>query len=643
MTDTPGAGSPENNPDSFEAESLSRVKLPKRIPFKVDIAGIIEIMGTSLYSNPNTPIRELLQNAHDAIMRRRARDLTYQGRIDVTMDEAKRTIAFTDNGIGLSPAEAEEYLGTLGVGVTGLIKKGFTAEQPDAETPASKKDGSTLIGQFGIGLFSGFMLADRIVVDSLRFEGEQAVRWEAGAGTNIELSESDRKEVGTTVTLFLKANYTIFAEDEQLMEESIKQYADFLPIPIYLNGANARINQIQAAWLDPTPDQENMVEELASYFGETPLDTIPIAMESPVAVRGALYVTPQRTPGFGDDATLAVSVRRMIISRHIRELIPGWAPFLRGVLELPDCSPTSNREDLVRDAVFAAVCESLEEAIYSHFETLSDREPSRWQAMLQWHRYTLAGMAIYDDRLRHLLVKTYRFNTSQGELTFREILERSRADELVESEADYVIWYNADRRQEAWINEFFAPTKIPCVHTFRSFEETLIASMISVQKETQVALRAASPSSPNFTETILGIETRSDAGKEWLDFLSVFNVNVFIANSRTAPPVLAFVNERYELSKTLQEIKANGDIPKGFERIIQQYFDKQPSQRNDLVLNQHHKIVKRALQQGPHGAMANVLRVLVLGALSKAGASISKEAQEIQGVDLGAISDALEG
>jgi molecular chaperone HtpG len=625
-----------------EPTSPSRLSLPKRIPFKVDIAGVIEIMGTSLYSNPNTPVRELLQNAHDAIMRRRAKDLNYHGRIDVVQDESNRTLTFHDNGIGLSPVEAEDYLGTLGIGLTGLIKKGFTPENLEAATPASKKDGSTLIGQFGIGLFSGFMLADRIVVDSLRFEGEQAIRWEAGAGTDIELSESARTAIGTSVTLHLKTNYGIFSEDEELLEESIKQYADFLPIPIFLNESKARVNLIQAAWLEPTPDNETIVEELSSYFGETPLETIPIAIESPVAVRGAVYVTPQRTPGFADEATIAVSVRRMIISRHIRELIPGWAPFLRGVLELPDCSPTSNREDLVRDPVFAAVCDSLEESIYRHFETLATKSPSRWQAILQWHRYTFAGMAIYDDRLRELLRGTYRFLTSHGELTVSEILSRSNADPLVETSADYVVWYNADRRQEVWLNEFFSATESPCVHAFRSFEETLLATMLGQPEGIRSELRPASPSSLNFSESILGITDRRDADLDWQEYLNKLNVNVYVASSRTCPPVLAFVNERYELSKTFDEIRENGDLPKGFERIIQQHFERQPAGKNEVILNKYHNVVKKAMMRGIDSPMSNVLRVLVVAALTKAGAKLSREAQEYQSVDLSSIMDALD-
>ena len=623
----------------MESDSNSPRKT-KRIPFKVDIAGVIEIMGTSLYSHPNTPVRELLQNAHDAIMRRRARDLSYQGRIDVVQDAATRTITFMDDGIGLSQKEAEDYLGTLGIGITGLIKKGAT-DAFDVSMHSNKRDGSNLIGQFGIGLFSAFMLADKLVVESLRFEGEEAVRWEAGAGTDIELSTSERTTVGTSVTLYLKANYAVFADDAELLESGIKQYADFLPIPIHLNHSSARSNLIQASWLEPTPDSDAVEEQIASYFGETPLDVILIAVEAPVAIKGALYVSPQRTPGFADDATIAVSVRRMVISRHIRELVPVWAPFLRGVLELPNCSPTSNREDLVRDAIFDSVCDAISDEIYVHFDALTRNHPHRWQSILHWHRYTFAGMAIHDEKLRVLLQSTYKFITSHGELTVEQILNRSRADALVEDEADYVVWYNADRRQEAWLNEFFANGSTPCVHTLRSFEETLLASMLGEMTLEQVDLRAASPSSTNFCESILGMEERVEASEEWHGFFDSLDSNIFVASTENKQPVMAFVNERYELSKTFDELRENGELPRGFQRLIDQHFQRSPAGKNEIVLNSQHRLVRRALEQGTSSPLANVLRILVIAALGKAGARIQMAAQEMQAEDLEAIADAL--
>ncbi len=177
-------------------------------------------------------MRELIQNAHDGITRRRQRDLGYTGRIDLVQDSAAGTLSFSDDGVGLNEEEAERYLGTLGIGITGLIKKALggagDASAFAANTPTG--DGQSLIGQFGIGLFSAFMLAERIVVETKRADGQfPAVRWQAGAGTDIELSSSDRENAGTTVTLHLKPQYRPLAENAAALEEAVKEYADFLP------------------------------------------------------------------------------------------------------------------------------------------------------------------------------------------------------------------------------------------------------------------------------------------------------------------------------------------------------------------------------------------------------------------------------
>ena len=207
----------------------------RKIPFQVDIAGVIEILGTALYSRPEMAIRELIQNAHDAIVRRRHRDLTYAGRIDIVQDGEHDTLSFHDDGIGLSSQEAEKFLGTLGVGITGLLKGRGAAPTPTAG------DGEGLIGQFGIGLFSSFMVARRLVVESRRVGAEAGVRWEAGADTDIILSSCDRAEPGTTVTLHLKPEFQRLARDPDAVENAAKEFADFLPVPIFLNRAQARL------------------------------------------------------------------------------------------------------------------------------------------------------------------------------------------------------------------------------------------------------------------------------------------------------------------------------------------------------------------------------------------------------------------
>ncbi len=610
----------------------------KRIPFKVDIAGIIEIMGSSLYSRPDTPIRELIQNAHDAIMRRRNRELDYQGRIDIFQDPFAKTISFTDDGIGLSPDEAEEYLGTLGIGITGLLKGRGSAEA----RAMVNGSGDQLIGQFGIGLFSSFMLAELLVVESRRADLSEAVRWAAGPGSEIELSVCDRESPGTTVTLHLKPSCHILASNSELLESAIKQFADFIPIPIYLNGASARSNLINVAWFSPTPDPDSVELDLASYFHESPLEVIPIRTSQPVHVEGALYISPQRTPGFSDDAVVAATIRRMVISRKVQDLLPPWASFLRGILELPDCSPTASREDLVRDEKFGAVQMILEERLYEHFRGLAKSHPQRLEAIINWHRFTIAGSALDETPLRDMLRECYRFSTSAGELTFHELLDRCQADALVESDADCVIWYNADRRQERWLNDVFrGVADAIVVHALRSFEESLLAAMVADTTDQSVDLRIASPSSENFAASILGLRGLEEADDTWMEYLGGTNAKVLLAEFRNTHPVMAFLNERYELSKTFESLKKDGDIPAGFQRLIDAHFRQSPTDKNEVILNRKNPLIERALSRGTSSPLASVVRLLVRSALHSAGATLDNSSQSQQLEDLNWISDAL--
>lgn len=594
-------------------------------------------MGKSLYSRPETPIRELIQNAHDAVIRRRQIDLTFKGRIDIRQDAANGTLTFEDDGVGLTPEEAEQYLGTLGVGITGILKGHGLDEVRDSMASAA----NDLIGQFGVGLFSAFMLADRICVMSRSGQSEQGVRWEAGNGTDIEIGPVERENVGTTVTLHLKPELLDLANREELIENAIKQFADFIPIPVYLNDSKARVNLITAAWFEETPEPENLEMELASYFEEQPLDVIPIRCEKPVSIAGAIYVSPQRTPGFSDDAFVAVTIRRMVISRRITDLLPAWGAFLRGVLELHDCSPTASREDIVRDKTFEFVREVLEEKLFQHFEEQAESQPRRFEALIDVHRYTLVGSAIENPRLRMLLRQTYKWTTTAGKLTFDEILRKSESDPLFETEADCVVWYNADRRQERWINEIYAGSNYICVHTLRSFEESLLASMIVDTRQAQIDLRPAAISSPSFSEQILQMSDTEEADASWATFLAETNATIHFADFQTDQPAVAFLNERYELLQAMDDLKKEGEIPHGFRRLIDQHFENAPTGKNEVVLNRQNRLVRSALEKSVDHPLASVMRLLVINSLLSAGAQIGDGLHQQQRDDLNWIAEAL--
>ncbi len=612
--------------------------IEKTFPFTVDLPGLIDLMGTALYSQPSAAIRELVQNAHDSIVRRRMLDLDFQGTIRFFQNTEAGTLVIEDDGIGLNAQEAEKYLGTLGIGITGLLRR-------EARNNREPSDSSGLIGQFGIGLLSAFLLSDEITVDSLRY-GEDAVpiRWEADNSTIIRLSRGDKQTPGTRITLRLREGQRFYGESEETLEEAIRQYADFLNVPIFVNDHSQRVNLARPIWFEPEADEDDLVLALEGWFHETPLSVIPIRIEKPVTIQGALYISPQRLPGFSDQAKVATTIRRMIISRSIQGLMPPWAPFVRGVLDLPDCRPTASREELVRDERFEEVREAIEKILFDYFENLAEKKPGLWEALLGWHRYTLAGSALENERLLRLLRKTYRFSTHRGKLTFDEILERSPANPLFEDDADYVIWYHGDRRQEAAIETIFAELKTPCVHATLMFEEPLLCDMagdVIGEKRIDIDCRVAVPGAKGFSATVLGAHDAAPLPDDWDEYFEAIDAKIFSAQCEGYQPVFAFLNERHDLVKTLDTLKKGGSIPASFQRMIDKHLEGEELPRNEIVLNRRHPLVSRALDGDPNSPLAGVLRVLVFQSVQSAGAQLPKEAREEIETDLQKIAEVL--
>jgi hypothetical protein len=314
------------------------------------------------------------------------------------------------------------------------------------------------------------------------------------------------------------------------------------------------------------------------------------------------------------------------------------------VLELPQCSPTASREDLVRDVEFDKARLALEQRLFEHFEQLARDDPPRMESILTWHRYTFAGAALSEPRLRSLLRQTYRFSTSHGLLTFAQVAERSAADSILESDFDRVVWYNTDRRQERWIGSLFAKGETPCVHTLRSFEESLLAAMVAEANEDRPTdLRFATPSSPGFAAEILGVHDVVDAPPAWQEFLAVAQAKILCASFRSDLPVMAFLNERHELLRTFDDLKKQGVVPASFQRLIDSHLEQHRDAQNEVLLNVNHRLVGRALEQKCTSPLASVLRLLVFSALGAAGAAPPHAAQQVEADDLDWIADALWG
>ena len=351
--------------------------------FQAEARQLLDLMIHSVYSNKNIFLRELISNASDAIDRLRFEALKdpdlMQGevepRIFIESDADARTLSIDDNGIGMTREEVIDLIGTIAKsGTSEFLKK--IRETKDAESPE-------FIGQFGVGFYSSFMVADRVTLVTRKAGEDKATRWESSGGGTYTLEETERDEAGTTITLHLKDTDEEDGLDDFTTEwkirEIVKRYSDFVAYPIQMNierteierddkgkpveGAKEEtvvtletLNSMKAIWLrdkDEVTDEEiNEFYKHISHDWNPPAETIRAKIEGTLEYRMLLFlpsVAPMdlfyREGHFG----LQLYVKRVFIMDNCKELMPNYLRFIRGVVDSEDLSLNISRELLQQD------------------------------------------------------------------------------------------------------------------------------------------------------------------------------------------------------------------------------------------------------------------------------------------------------
>ena len=268
------------------------------------------------------------------------------GRIHILTDYRAGTITFDDNGAGLTETEIHEYLATIGRSGTGAFRQELARRGRQAEV--------SLIGQFGIGLLSAFVVAHRVEVETLSARpGNRSWVWISEGQHDYELRAGRRMEAGTTVTLHITDNFRDMLDPEEL-RKVIKKYADFIPFPIVLNSEDEPANVVDAPWHREFGDEQERLGEYWVFvnrrFPDVPLEVLPIDLQSPHSVSGVLYISDRAVPDINTAGLLDVYQSRMFLMSNNRDLLPAWAKFVRGVVDSPSFTPTASRDAIQFDA-----------------------------------------------------------------------------------------------------------------------------------------------------------------------------------------------------------------------------------------------------------------------------------------------------
>jgi molecular chaperone HtpG len=402
--------------------------------FQVDLRGIIEILSEHLYSGPEVFLRELLQNAVDAITAREKLEQTSsqtssqtflpQITLELQRDpDGTPLLIFSDNGVGLTEAEVHQFLATIG-----------KSSKREVGGPGS----SDFIGQFGIGLLSCFVVSSELHLLSRSAKGGGIVEFKGSPEGNYgvrnvpesELASMFQRplEVGSRVILRAKPEMKDYFDFQFLLERG-RRYGGLLPFPIHLEQADTRvqINAQGAPWRAEYDSLEAkkaaLLEFGTSVLGREPFDVIELR-SSAGDLDGLALVLPF-TPSLAAKPKHVVYLKNMLLSEDAEDLAPQWAFFVRLVVNANGLKPTASREGFAEDLALEGTRLEIGEQLQSYLAQLSEQDPEKFRSLLRLHDLSLRALALENDELFTLFAPQLEFETASGRMSLTEYLERS--------------------------------------------------------------------------------------------------------------------------------------------------------------------------------------------------------------------------
>ncbi|MDO5484323.1 MAG: molecular chaperone HtpG [Desulfovibrionaceae bacterium] len=435
--------------------------------FRAEVCKVLHILTNSLYTNREIFLRELVSNASDALDKLRFRssrgesprqnDLPLEIRISIDKDAKILTIA--DTGIGMTAGELADNLGTIAKSgseefLAGLAAEAAPAGGGEGGEAGDKADAANIIGRFGVGFYSVFMVAREVEVISRPAFGEDdtAHVWTSdGLGSfSVDTAGGDAPARGTVIRAHIKDDAVEFLEKFRL-ESAIRKHSAFVPFPVFVEGE--RVNTQPALWREPksSVSKEQYAEfyKALTYDHKDPLDVQHIAVDAPVQFNALLYIPDSAQDFFGADRDfwgLDLYARRVLIQHRNKELIPEYMAFLRGVVDTEDLPLNISRETLQENVLLRKINQVIAKQTLGFLEKMAKNEPEKYAAFWKLHGKVFK-LGYHDFPNRERVSALMRFNTSA--LSDAEAL--ASLDEYMERapEGQKTFWYVAAPNREA--------------------------------------------------------------------------------------------------------------------------------------------------------------------------------------------------
>lgn len=461
--------------------------------FQAETKQLLDIVARSLYSEKEVFIRELISNGSDALEKLRHRLVSSgnpQGPLEIHLqtDVDKRTLTVQDTGLGMTREELIQNLGTIAHSGS---KAFLQALQGQAEA------GSSIIGQFGVGFYSAFMVADRVEVFTQAAEpSSPAHHWVSDGSGMFEVTEALDVMPGTKIVIHLKEDCKEFANEDRV-KEVVTKYSNFVSFPIYLNGR--RLNTLQALWMmDPKEISEWQHEEFYRYVAKAydkPRYVLQYRADAPLNIRSVFYV-PDTKPSMFDvsremGSSVALYSRKVLILTKASDILPKWLRFLRGVVDSEDIPLNLSRELLQESALIRKLREVLQQRVIKFLLEQGKKDPEKFLKFYDdYGLFVREGIVTATDQnVKEEIGKLLRFESSA--LPAGEVSSLAEYGSRMKAGSRNIYYLCAPTRQLALHSPYFEAMKqkeMEVLFCYDQFDELTLLHLREFDKKKMISV-----------------------------------------------------------------------------------------------------------------------------------------------------------
>ena len=432
----------------------------------VSTENIFPIIKKWLYSEKDIFLRELVSNSSDAISKLKKLADIGEAEIDkdkkffikVIVDKENKTLKIVDNGIGMTDEEVKKYINQIA----------FSGAKDFVERYKDKADEGQIIGHFGLGFYSAFMVSEKVQIDTLSYKKDaEPVRWISSTGTEYEMEKSDRDEVGTTITLYIAEDSVEFLEMYKV-REVLNKYFSFLPYEIYLEDANEEkdkkedkedigpipLNDTSPLWLkdpkDCTDEEYKEFYRRAFFDFEEPLFWIHLNMDYPFRLKGILYFPKLKHEFDAMEGQIKLFYNQVFVADNIKEVIPEFLMLLKGTIDCPDLPLNVSRSFLQNDGYVNKISNHITKKVADKLTSIFKKEREKynkyWDDINPFVKFGCIKEEKFYDRVKDIIV----YKTINDEyVTLKDYLEKNK------DKHENKVFYVSDEKQQSQYVKMF--------------------------------------------------------------------------------------------------------------------------------------------------------------------------------------------